>query len=203
MTEPRRAHRPSRRHEVVAAAVRVFARQGYAGTTVADIAAEAGMAPAAVYYHFASKEEVLVAAVRAIGDEIGAARARALAGGGADVHDDLAHVVTDVFEWADEHPDEAQLFYLWSAGVSAAVEDVRREFVAHHVAGADRYARARSGQATSPSSPFAARSAIATAVATAVAWLSDDVFPAGTRRDDVTSALVGVMERLLQEAPTS
>ena len=39
-----------------------MARRGYAEATVARVAAEAGLAPGLVYYHFKSKEDILVAA---------------------------------------------------------------------------------------------------------------------------------------------
>lgn len=54
----RPAHRPSRRGEIVQAATNVFSRLTYAEATVEEIAAECGVAPTAVYYHFASKEEL-------------------------------------------------------------------------------------------------------------------------------------------------
>jgi AcrR family transcriptional regulator len=41
------------------AAVRVFARRGYHGSRVGDIAEEAGVAHGLIYHYFASKEEVL------------------------------------------------------------------------------------------------------------------------------------------------
>jgi AcrR family transcriptional regulator len=41
------------------AAVRVFARRGYHGSRVGDIAEEAGVAHGLLYHYFASKEEVL------------------------------------------------------------------------------------------------------------------------------------------------
>jgi AcrR family transcriptional regulator len=50
-----------RRHEVIDAACRIFARLGYAATNVEDIAKEAGMAKGTVYLYFKSKEEVFVA----------------------------------------------------------------------------------------------------------------------------------------------
>lgn len=46
-----------------AAAAR-FARQGYRETTVRDIAAAVDMLPGSVYYHFASKEQLLLAVYR-------------------------------------------------------------------------------------------------------------------------------------------
>ena len=44
---------------ILDAAVRVFARSGYHGARVGDIAKEAGVAHGLLYHYFASKEEVL------------------------------------------------------------------------------------------------------------------------------------------------
>lgn len=44
---------------LVAAAVEAFAAKGFHGTTTRDIAAAAGMSPAALYVHHKSKEELL------------------------------------------------------------------------------------------------------------------------------------------------
>jgi TetR/AcrR family transcriptional regulator, fatty acid metabolism regulator protein len=44
---------------ILEAAVRVFARSGYHGARVGDIAAEAGVAHGLLYHYFSSKEEVL------------------------------------------------------------------------------------------------------------------------------------------------
>jgi AcrR family transcriptional regulator len=48
-----------RRRQILDAAVRVFARQGFHSTRVADIADEAGVAYGLVYHYFSSKDEVL------------------------------------------------------------------------------------------------------------------------------------------------
>jgi TetR/AcrR family fatty acid metabolism transcriptional regulator len=48
-----------RRAAILAAAVRVFARQGFHACRVADIAEEAGVGYGLVYHYFASKDEVL------------------------------------------------------------------------------------------------------------------------------------------------
>jgi len=48
-----------KRRQILDAAVRVFARQGFHSTRVADIADEAGVAYGLVYHYFKSKEEVL------------------------------------------------------------------------------------------------------------------------------------------------
>ena len=48
-----------KRRALLAAAVRVFARSGYHGARVGDIAEEAGVAHGLLYHYFDSKEEVL------------------------------------------------------------------------------------------------------------------------------------------------
>jgi AcrR family transcriptional regulator len=55
------------RERLLRAAADVFAERGYDGTRVADIAAAAGVSNGALYAHFASKADLLVAALRAHG----------------------------------------------------------------------------------------------------------------------------------------
>src|SRR5438876_3817962 len=49
------------RARLLAAAERVFARRGYYAATLDEIAAEAGFTKGALYYNFASKEELFLA----------------------------------------------------------------------------------------------------------------------------------------------
>lgn len=55
----RRTVRAERREELTAAFARVLARKGYAGATVAAVAAEAGVAPGLVHHHFRDKADLL------------------------------------------------------------------------------------------------------------------------------------------------
>ena len=48
-----------KRRQILDAAIRVFARQGFHSTRVSDIADEAGVAYGLVYHYFRSKDEVL------------------------------------------------------------------------------------------------------------------------------------------------
>jgi len=48
-----------REHEILRAAIRVFARQGYHKSKVGEVAAEAGVAYGLVYHYFGSKESLL------------------------------------------------------------------------------------------------------------------------------------------------
>jgi TetR/AcrR family transcriptional regulator, cholesterol catabolism regulator len=78
---PRPVGRPrsedNRGRDVLAAAVVLFASRGFDATSVRDIAAEAGVQPASVYYHYPSKEALLVAivdqAAAQVAEQIGSA----------------------------------------------------------------------------------------------------------------------------------
>src|SRR3954462_13338427 len=53
-----------KRRQILAAAVRVFAAQGFEATRVGDVAKEAGVAYGLVYHYFGSKDAVLEAVFR-------------------------------------------------------------------------------------------------------------------------------------------
>ncbi|GLW11067.1 hypothetical protein Misp01_61950 [Microtetraspora sp. NBRC 13810] len=58
------------RERLLRAAAEVFAQRGYDGTRVADIAATAKVSNGALYAHFGSKADLLVAALRAHGPRL-------------------------------------------------------------------------------------------------------------------------------------
>lgn len=58
---PRAERAAQTREELLAAAKRVFARRGYAGASIADIAEEAGYSHGAVYSNFESKQDLFFA----------------------------------------------------------------------------------------------------------------------------------------------
>ena len=63
LTEQRRA---ARREQLIAAAVRCVAREGFHKTTMAAVIAESGMSAGAVYGYFSSKNDI----IRAIADSV-------------------------------------------------------------------------------------------------------------------------------------
>jgi TetR/AcrR family transcriptional regulator, fatty acid metabolism regulator protein len=75
-----------RRRQILDAAVRVFARAGYAGCRIADVAEEAGVAYGLVYHYFASKDALLEAISaetwQAVTDAVSRAREREVTGRG-------------------------------------------------------------------------------------------------------------------------
>ncbi|HZU20545.1 MAG TPA: TetR/AcrR family transcriptional regulator [Gaiellaceae bacterium] len=97
-----------RRRQILEAAVRVFAAQGYEASRVGDIAKEAGVAYGLVYHYFGSKEAVLEAVFREAWGRLLAAVALAEETG-ENAPDQLALVVKIVLRaWRDD-PDLVRL----------------------------------------------------------------------------------------------
>jgi AcrR family transcriptional regulator len=90
------AHRASRRRQILEAAQRCFAREGFHRTTMQDVVREAGLSPGAIYRYFPSKAE-LVAAVAGERHEREAALLEAAALGG-NVPEDLRRAMQRFFE---------------------------------------------------------------------------------------------------------
>jgi TetR/AcrR family fatty acid metabolism transcriptional regulator len=55
-----RVERNNKYHQILEAAVKVFARQGFHQSTVAQIAKEAGVADGTIYLYFKNKDDILV-----------------------------------------------------------------------------------------------------------------------------------------------
>jgi AcrR family transcriptional regulator len=76
----RSVNQEQRRAALLGAAVRVFARKGFHGARVGDVASEAGVAHGLVYHYFSSKDELLetwaalLAAMREVEESDDAAR---------------------------------------------------------------------------------------------------------------------------------
>ena len=82
------------RARVFEAAVRLFARQGYAATSVEQITREAGVAKGTFFVHFATKDAVVTQLVR---DQVRAARRardRVIAKGGSPIDALRSYVIS-------------------------------------------------------------------------------------------------------------
>lgn len=66
----RRSAAPDTRRRILAVALELFSAHGYAGASMRDIAETMGMTKAALYYHFASKEQILEAVTEPIRTEM-------------------------------------------------------------------------------------------------------------------------------------
>jgi AcrR family transcriptional regulator len=119
----RRAHRPSRKHTVVEAALRLHAVGDPASITVADIASEAGMTAAAVYYHYATKEEILLDGLSVFADAISEEVPALLRNGQLK---SPAELPARLLNWMDQHHDAAAVWFTHTDGLGTAVEACRR-----------------------------------------------------------------------------
>ena len=63
---PRKPNTDLRRSQIVDALRRVMAHSGYSGATVQAIAAQSGLAPGLIHYHFHDKHEILVELVESL-----------------------------------------------------------------------------------------------------------------------------------------
>jgi len=93
------------RDRLVDAALEVFARHGFEGATTREIARRAGVALAALPYHFNTKEELWKAAADRIFGQLGQAFvARLAALEGVDVRTRLRLVLRDFVRFQAKHP---------------------------------------------------------------------------------------------------
>jgi AcrR family transcriptional regulator len=124
---------PDARSRLVAAAVESFAVKGFHGTTTRDIAAGAGMSPAALYVHHRSKEELLHRISRAGHDRTLALVQEAVASS-ADPRDQLlAAVHAFVVHHAEAHTSARIVNYelhALSAEHHAEIAAIRRQIEA-------------------------------------------------------------------------
>jgi AcrR family transcriptional regulator len=82
-----RVYGPSHLPRTLAAALDAFAEHGYHGTSIRDIASAAGLSVPGVYHHYRSKQEILVALLTAVMDDLLRRSTAALAAAGTDPSD--------------------------------------------------------------------------------------------------------------------
>jgi AcrR family transcriptional regulator len=131
------------RESLVASAMRVFARAGYAGASVDAIAEEAGFSVGALYSNFATKEELFLAALeRHCAEEL--AELKALSAAAHSRHTLLAAVAQRFTVLDDRHREWWQLWAeLWlyaqrhphAVSRLRAVQDEARAVIAEALGG--------------------------------------------------------------------
>jgi AcrR family transcriptional regulator len=122
-SQKRPPHRPSRRDDILAAGASQIVERGFAAVTVSDIARAASITPSAVYYHFSTKDDIVLELVRRIGDELGEVMA---AETGGVVEQTVRELISRFVTWLDQHPVDARLYYVTLVGITPAVEELRR-----------------------------------------------------------------------------
>lgn len=108
MTPRPRADRSTRRAELASAAAAVFAERGVAKTAVSDIVKAAGVAQGTFYLYFDTKDEVVLAVVEQMADQMVAAIQAALAPGSASAVERLL-ALRDMLAGFDADPAAVEL----------------------------------------------------------------------------------------------
>jgi AcrR family transcriptional regulator len=119
------ANRPSRRQDLTAAAIELFSLQPWEFVTVADIVERAGMTPAAFYYHFSSREQLLEEVVQRFADDWVATTERLLTD--AESTKALCDVPIALLDEIETYEQSARIFFLSSATAPLLVDQIRRD----------------------------------------------------------------------------
>ncbi len=93
-----RRTREGRRRDLVGAAIAVIARNGLGGTTLAKVAAEAGLTAGIVNHHFDTKDALLIETLRTLSDEFSQSLDAALAASGGDAVAGLNAIIDHRFD---------------------------------------------------------------------------------------------------------
>ncbi|MDX6510647.1 MAG: TetR/AcrR family transcriptional regulator, fatty acid metabolism regulator protein [Gaiellaceae bacterium] len=121
-----------KRRLIQAAAVRVFARRGFHGSRVGDIAEEAGVAHGLLYHYFDSKEELLETIFRETWQEL-LARTREVEESGAPAREQLRKVAAILLRSWRRDPDLVRVLVreiARSPQVQRQVDEIQEAFAA-------------------------------------------------------------------------
>jgi AcrR family transcriptional regulator len=125
VTPRKPANRPSRRPDLIDAAVELFSLQSWEMVTVADIVEHAGMTSAAFYYHFSSREQLLEEVVESFATQWVETIEAQLAA--AESVEDLCRISVTLLDEIDDHRQVARIFFLSAATAPLLVERIHRE----------------------------------------------------------------------------
>lgn len=127
---PARRGRPSTgaRERILAAAVETLKREGYAGLTIAKVAARAGESKALIAYHYGSKNGLIAAAGRAVAEAI-TERVVGAIEGARTVEQLVRRIAVCTEQIADEDPRILRVYFDLTA-VSVVEPELRRTIAA-------------------------------------------------------------------------
>jgi AcrR family transcriptional regulator len=120
---PKEVDHPARRQELADAACRVIARNGLAGTTLADVAEESGWSIGSIRHYFPNKDELIASALWRVGERVDE-RIRRHTDGGMTLND-LRIAASELLPLDAERREDAlvQLAFLAQAAVVPALAD--------------------------------------------------------------------------------
>ncbi len=175
--------------------MRLFAAPTSDAVTVAEIAEAAGMTSAAVYYHFASKDDILLEGLRGFGESLVVETRRLqheLAAAGTSV----GELPVRLIAWLDERRDDATVWFVTSAGVSLVVEQLRRELRGELIAVLIRAAKAARPQAGVAEVSVVATGLLSLIETAASSWLTEDESVTGLGRRKFLDETALLAERI-------
>lgn len=196
-------HRPSRRAQIVEAAMRLHARQDGRAVTVAEIAREAYMSTPAIYYHYPSKDAVLLDGLRQFSADL-AAVIRA-AGDEAVRTGTVADLVASVVRWLDGRRHEAVVWYLTAPQVINA-DDLRDELATQTLGAwhdAAKAARAGGAPRTDDEVDVVVVSLNSLLEIAAQSWLSEDQVRRVLGPKNFLAEVSRISVRLASDTPSS
>ena len=181
---------------MIDAAMGLFALHPPDDVTVADIAAAADMTAAAVYYHFPSKESVLLEGLQVFTARyLGCIRDLARVDGDPNW---CSIMVADLLEWLEQHRTGAIVYFTHSAGIDAAIEALRRETRIEQVLLLAKAIRSHGSASRSNVEPEVAAIALVSILeAGASSWLVQDAVFLGLGRRRFVAEMGALAERVV------
>jgi AcrR family transcriptional regulator len=120
----RQAHKEEKKSRIVEAAARVFARRGFFGTVMSEIATEAGMGKGTLYEYFDSKEELFFAVFEWLVQKSGAQAKVSAAALGGSASDRLKALSDSLMAlWVDQTDFFSLVMEFWSASASSQMRE--------------------------------------------------------------------------------
>ena len=158
----RAAHRPSRRDDIIRAAVKVFADRGYAEASVNDVAAAAQVVVSGIYYHFEGKAQLFDLAIAEVYESLDGAIEASRVGHEPGSAEALRSAIRAGQRWVDDHPHGSKMLYNQLPGATPGSARLREQHESKHVATAYQYLQmsARSPDVVGPASELVARTLV-------------------------------------------
>lgn len=173
----------------------LFASPRSEAITVAEIAESAGMTSAAVYYHFASKDDILLEGLRTFGGEL-VTEARRVQQDIAARQASIGELPAGLLEWMDQQRAEATVWFVKSSGVSLAVEQLRREQRGELISVLTRAARAARTKISAAEAAVVATALLSLLETAATSWLTEDESLTGLGRRHFLEETARLAERI-------
>ena len=173
----------------------LFASQKSDAITVAEIADAAGMTSAAVYYHFASKDDILLEGLRSVGEAM-VAEARRAQQDIAVRQASIGELPVHLLRWIDERRAETTVWFVKSSGVSLAVEQLRRELRGELMTVFTRAAKAARAKISAAEAAVVATALLSELEIAATSWLTEDESLTGLGRTRFLDETARLAERI-------